>query len=59
MCLMASTYSGVAISTSVPDLNCSIISISFIRFDFWVQSSCKPNAMELAPIAEAPPRFAV
>ena len=24
-----------------------------------MQSSCKPNAMELAPIAEAPPSFAV
>ena len=23
-----------------------------------LQSSCKPNAMELAPIAEAPPSFA-
>ena len=36
-----------------------IIKIFLISFCFIMQSSCKPNAMELAPIAEAPPSFAV
>jgi hypothetical protein len=52
-------FQAPATINTIPIIVLAFISLLFVVQRFWVQSSCKPNAMELAPIAEAPPSFAV